>query len=125
MWNATINLEWRNVCRGQGLFIKESQAVLVGKGTLSQRLVEDAIAATQHGLVVDTVGKADARAEGLGIDILRALPSVAPAPSSEVCVRPENITCPRVWESWIYRREAVERFCRWQVNVVAQAIIHS
>src|SRR5437879_5260562 len=73
--HTSINLEAAR--RGQTLPIEKSQAVLVGKRSLFQWLVEDAITSAKHCLVVDAVSEAYARAECFFVGILRTLPSIA------------------------------------------------
>src|SRR5208337_963006 len=61
-----INLEGG----GDGFLIEESETVLIGERGLFQRFVEDAVSASQNGIWVNGIGKAQARAKGLGEDVL-------------------------------------------------------
>src|SRR5437016_10167650 len=53
MRHAVIDLRRASVGNGHRLLVEESQSILVGKRSFLQSLIENAIAAPEHGLAID------------------------------------------------------------------------
>src|SRR5437899_12265701 len=98
MRDAIVDLCRTAVRDVHGLAVEESEPILVGEGTLLQCFIKDAVAAAHHSLFVDAVGKPEAWAKCLVIDVLWALATISPASGTEIGVCAEDISRIRVGE---------------------------
>src|SRR5207244_4916966 len=123
MRHAVIDLRRASVGNGHRLLVEESQSILVGKRSFLQSLIENAIAAPEHGLAIDAVSEPDSWTKCFMVGVLWTLSSITPCPRPEVGVSSQDVSGSRILERWINRGKAIECFGSGQIEIITQAVV--
>src|SRR5258708_25966838 len=122
---AVIDLGGAAVGDVHCLAIKETESILVGKGSFLHGFVKNAVAAPDHGLIIHAVSKPEARSECLVVDVLRAFVTVSSGSGTKIGVSAKDIPGVRVREVRIDGREAIKSLACGEIDIVAKSVIQS